>query len=926
MSRKKTPKLFLIDGTALAYRSHFAFANRPLLNSQGRNVGAIFAYTGTLMRILRDENPDLIAVAFDRPEPTFRHEKFPEYKATRDKTPDELVEQIPDLKAITEALGVRLVEKAGWEADDLIGTLAARGAEGGCEVYIVAGDKDFMQLVSQKIKIFNISRADSDVTIQDVAAVRDKFGVPPEGVVDVLGLMGDSSDNVPGVPGVGVKTAIKLISEHGSMDGVYENLDRIKSPSLRKKLGDNRDLAFLSRELVVIDCDAPIETDLKTLDPTAQDTAYLQEKFIEFEFNTYISYLDATGAHDDGPHSYTLVDDAAACDALLDRLAEARAFAFDTETTSLNPRQAEIVGLSIAIDEREAFYIPAILPGRLFANQGSFANQDSSANGNSSAGGSSVLDRFLEGFAPLLADSSKEVIGQNLKYDLAVLRRAGISSVNARLFDTMVAHYLCHPGEMQHGLDFLSLKYLGVKKIPTADLIGKGKKQITMADVPVDKVCEYACEDVDMTLRLRNIFARELDVMGLTRLFDDLEMPLLLILEEMEHRGLRVDRKVLDSLQEEFAERVSELTSRIYELAGEEFNINSTQQLGKILFDKLEVHKEVGLKRVRKTKTGYSTNAAVLESISAHPLGHLLLEYRRLQKLNSTYVEALPRLIEKETGCIHTSFNQAVAATGRLSSSDPNLQNIPIRTPEGGRIREAFVPRDKEWRILSADYSQVELRILAHISGDAKLQEAFREGKDIHAGTASLIFGVAADGVTPELRSRAKTINFGIIYGMGPQRLARETGISFAEAKDFIDAYFETFPGVKGYIDSTLEQARETGYVTTLLGRKRAIDDMDAMNQMVRASMENVAVNTPIQGTAADLIKKAMLTIPKALADRGLRALMVLQVHDELVFDVPEEELDSVGALVKNEMESAMDLDVPLVVDIGSGSNWREAH
>ncbi len=908
MSRKKTPRLFLLDGTALAYRSHFAFVKRPLLNSRGRNVGAIFAYTGTLMRILRDENPDLIAVAFDRPEPTFRHEKYADYKATRDKTPDELIEQIPDLKAITEALGVRLVEKAGWEADDLIGTLAARGAEGGYEVYIVAGDKDFMQLVSDKIKIFNIARSDSDVTIQGVDAVRDKFGVPPVGVVEVLGLMGDSSDNVPGVPGVGVKTAIKLINEHGSMDGVYRNLDQITSAALRKKLEDNRDLAFLSRELVIIDCDAPIETDLKKLDPAAQDTAYLQEKFIEFEFNTYISYLDATGARDDGPHRYTLVDDAPACDDLLDRLGKASAFAFDTETTSLNPRHAEIVGLSVAIDEREAFYVPASLPGRLFAS------------------GSSILDRFLEGFALLLADPDKEVIGQNLKYDLAVLRRAEIETINARLFDTMVAHYLCHPGGIQHGLDFLSLKYLGVKKIPTTDLIGKGKKQISMADVPVDKVCEYACEDVDMTLRLRNIFARELDEMELTRLFHDLEMPLLLVLEEMEHKGLRVDRKVLDSLQGEYAERLTELTGEIYELAGEEFNINSTQQLGKILFEKLEVHKEVGLKRVRKTKTGYSTNAAVLESISAHPLGHLLLEYRRLQKLNSTYVEALPRLIEKETGCIHTSFNQAVAATGRLSSSDPNLQNIPIRTPEGGRIREAFVPRDRGWRILSADYSQVELRILAHISGDARLQEAFREGKDIHSGTASLIFGVPADAVTPELRAQAKTINFGIIYGMGPQRLARETGISFAEAKDFIEAYFESFPGVKDYIDGTLEQARETGYVTTLLGRKRAIDDMDAVNQMVRANLENVAVNTPIQGTAADLIKKAMLTIPKALTDRGLRALMVLQVHDELVFDVPEAELDAVGELVKAEMESAMDLDVPLVVDIGSGNNWREAH
>lgn len=908
MSARRSKKLFLLDGTALAYRSHFAFVKRPLLNSRGRDVGALYAYTGTLLRILRQESPDLIAVAFDLPEPTFRHEKYEAYKATRDKTPDELVEQLPDIKSVTQGLGIPVMERSGWEADDLIGTLARRGEEEGLDVFIVAGDKDFMQLVSKKVLMYNLMRPDSDVTLQGIDEVREKFGVPPENVVEVLGLMGDSSDNIPGVQGVGVKTAVKLISEFDSINNLYANLDKVESASVRKKLEAHRDEAFLSRELVVIDTAAPVDLGPTDLELQEQDTELLRKIFIDCEFNSYLNALDEPKETEDDPRSYHSVEEAGECRELLARMKKKGAFAFDLETTSLDPRNAEIVGFSVALEEHEAFYVPAIVPGQLFKPE------------NSASG------LFLEGLRDLLADPDITVIGQNLKYDLAVLRRSGVTGIGARIFDTMVAHYLCHPGEMQHGLDFLSLKYLGIRKIPTVDLIGKGKKQISMAEVPLEQISEYACEDADMTLRLKAILAEELEEMGLTSLFDDLEMPLLLVLEQMEDNGVRLDRKILDKLCGEYRGRIDELTAEIHDMAGEEFNINSTQQLGRILFEKLEVHKEVGLKRVRKTKTGYSTNAAVLESIAAHPMAQLLLDYRRLQKLNSTYIEALPRLINAETDCVHTSFNQAVAATGRLSSSDPNLQNIPIRTEDGRRIREAFVPRAKGWKLLSADYSQVELRIMAHISGDEALVSAFKRGEDIHRGTAALIFGTLPEEVTPEMRSQAKTINFGIMYGMGPHRLARETGIPFGEAREFIEAYFAAFPGVKDYIDRTLEQARETGYVSTLIGRRRKVEDVLADNQMVRSNAENMAVNTPIQGTAADLIKKAMVDIHAAMQEREMRSLMILQVHDELVFDVPKDEMEAMTDLVRTGMEGAYELDVPLVVDIGTGADWRRAH
>jgi len=917
MSSSSAPqRLFLVDGTALAYRSHFAFARRPLLNSKGRDVGALFAYTGTLLRILEQETPPLIAVAFDLPEPTFRHAKYKEYKATRDKTPDELVEQLPDIKAVTAGLGITTLEKGGFEADDLIGTLAVQGAAKGCEVLIVGGDKDFMQLVSERVKIYNMTRPESDVVIQGIEEVRAKFGVVPEQVVEVMGLMGDASDNVPGVPGVGPKTASRLIQEHGSIAGLYAALESIKSKAMRTKLADNREQALLSRELVIIDTQVPLGCETDGLIRREQDHELLKEMFLEHEFNRYLSILERKAPPQEDERRYTLVDSWTACEALLQRMQELKIFALDLETTSLNPRDAEIVGLSLAFEEHEAFYIaahPARLPDQLFTSD------------ESEAGGS-LLPRFLIGLQEMLGDPAYAIIGQNLKYDLAVLRRAGLGPVQARVIDTMVAHYLCHPGDLQHGLDFLSLKYLGITKIPTTELIGKGKKQISMADVPVERVCEYACEDVDMTLRLENMLIQEIEDQKLESLFYDLEMPLLLVLEQMEHNGVCIDEKNLAGLAREHLARLERLTEEIHGLAGVEFNINSTQQLGKILFERMEVHKQVGLKRLRKTKRGYSTDAAVLESISEHPIGRLLIEYRQLQKLHSTYVEALPRLVHPSTGYIHTSFNQAVAATGRLSSSDPNLQNIPIRTDEGRRIREAFVPRRPGWRLLSADYSQVELRLLAHISGDENLINAFRRGEDIHRGTASLIFGVPPEEVSPKLRGQAKSINFGIIYGMGPHRLARETGLSFAEAKDFIEAYFLTFPGVKAYIDTTLETARRRKHVTTLLGRRRAIDDILASNQQVRSNAENMAVNTPIQGTAADLIKKAMVEIHHAMVREKLASLMILQVHDELVFDVPQAELEVMKDLVREKMEGALELSIPLVVDLGVGSTWSEAH
>ncbi len=848
-------------------------------------------------------------MAFDTKEPTFRHKRFKDYKATREKTPDELIEQLPDIRAVTEHLGLTVLEVPGWEADDIIGTLAVQGAREGIEVYMVTGDKDFMQLVSDRIRIYNITRPDTDVTIQGPAEVMEKFGVEPDRVIEVMGLMGDTSDNIPGVPGVGEKTALKLIREFGSIQGLYENLEQVKSKALKEKLTKNQDLALLSRELATLDLNAPVDISPRDIAQETKHTAELKSLFLELEFTGLLARVtERKEAAPGTDRRYVLVDDRKIYEAFLEKLHKARFLVIDLETTSLNPHAADIVGISVSFKEGEAYYLPANLEKPVFGKK----EKD--------------LDRFLEDLKGVLADEGVEICGQNIKYDLMVLHRAGFTEVNRVSFDTMVAHYLLYPGAMRHNLDYLSLVYLNVKKIPTTDLIGKGKAQISMRDVPVARVSEYACEDADMTYRLKVKLEAELMDSGLRDLFDEVEMPLLRVLQHMELSGVRVDEKQLGIMSVDLEHRVEALSEEIYEHTGVRFNINSTQQLGKILFERLEIHTELGIKKIKKTKTGYSTDASVLAALSAHPLPRALLEYRQMQKLRSTYVDALPRLINPKTRRIHASFNQAVTATGRLSSSDPNLQNIPIRTELGRLIREAFIPRDEEHLLLSADYSQIELRILAHISEDTALIEAFQKGEDIHRGTAALIFGLAPNEVTPEHRAQAKTINFGIIYGMGAQRLSRETGLSFGEAQAFIDAYFETFFGVKDYIERTLEKARKNGYVSTLLGRKRRIEEIDSPNPRMRAMAENIATNTPIQGTAADLIKKAMIEIYHAMKADSLGAAMILQVHDELVFDVPKNEMEIMEKLVREKMEGALDLKVPILVDLGKGRNWLEAH
>ncbi|MFH0946354.1 MAG: DNA polymerase I [Planctomycetota bacterium] len=903
--RSRKGRLFLLDGTALAYRSHFAMIRQPLLTSTGQNISALFVFANTLFRILESEHPDYLAVAFDPKGKTFRHEMYEPYKATREKTPDELVEIFPALRELVEAFAAPIVEVPGFEADDVIATLARAAAKAGNEVYIVTGDKDFLQIVSPRIQLYNILRADTDVTIQGEQAAREKFGVGPDRVVDVLALMGDSSDNVPGVAGIGPKTAAKLISEYGSLEELYDRLPDISKAGLREKLEQHRDMAFLSKRLVTLDLEAPVTFDETSFRYVGPDAEKLIPLFKRYEIHSLMRRVSVDQAHDD--HHYHLVDNQETWREFLDLLASAKSFVFDTETTSVHAMIADLVGISISFREREAYYLPMNLEPPLFQNMGGDRAQ------------------FLKELRGPFADPAVKKRAQNAKYDLLVLERAGLA-VDGIDFDTMIASYCVSPGEFRHNLDHLALKYLNFQKVPTSALLGTGRSQITMDHVDVAKVSDYAGEDVDITGRLIPLLEKEMEEAGVSELFRTVEMPLLRVLADMERRGVSLDLELLAAISTDLEHRIEELEAAIHELAGEQFNINSPRQLGPILFEKLEIHKQFGGKKPRRTKTGYSTDAGVLESLREHPLPEKILEYRALGKLKSTYVDALPELVHPETGRIHTSYNQTVAATGRLSSSDPNLQNIPIRTEEGKKIRRAFIPGRQSNSLLAADYSQVELRIMAHLSGDEQLCRAFRSGADVHRWTAGQIFGLKVDEVPPELRARAKTINFGVIYGMGPQRLAAQTALTVKEAAEFIEAYFKTFSGVKLFLDRTLEEAAARGYVTTLLGRRRYITELDSPHPRVAAAARNVAVNTPIQGSAADLIKVAMIRLHERLIKEVVAARMIMQVHDELVLEVPDGELEQVREIVVEVMTGALELSVPLVVDVGVGKNWLEAH
>jgi DNA polymerase I len=895
--------LFLLDGSALAYRSHFAFIRSPLSNAAGLSTGGTFGFTNALLRILDEENPSHVAVVFDASGPTFRHELYGDYKATREKMPDELREQLPWMKRVVEALGLVLIEEPGFEADDLIGTLARRGAAAEFPVRIVSGDKDFMQLVDDHVLLYNLTKGDGEVHLQGAEAVEKKFGVAPEWVVDVLALMGDSSDNVPGVSGVGPKTATTLVKEYGSVEAILEKAPELKRKKLRETLEAERDIALLSKRLVTIDTEVAAAPPLEDLIPGEARREELGAIFRELEFGRLAERFSRPEAPKVEERDYLIAASEADLDAALAELSAAEEIAFDLETTGLDVLEADIVGFSFSAKPGRAFYIPLnteppLLPG----------------------GRSEIIDRIR----PLMASESPRKGAQNAKYDLAVLQREGIA-IGGLGFDTMLASYLLEPSSREHSLDALSLKHFDVRKIKTEEVIGRGEEQLTMDLVPVTTVGEYACEDADFTWRLWEHFRPQLEDKGLRPLFDDIEVPLVPVLVGMETTGIALDRRVLEQLGEEMQKELEAIEAEIHEAAGRPLNIASPKQLSELLFVEMELHKELGV-RPRKTKTGFSTNQEILEAMSAHPLPAKILEYRSLSKLLSTYVLSLPQLVHPRTGRIHSSFNQAVAATGRLSSSDPNLQNIPIRSPRGRRIREAFVASAPDRVLFAADYSQIELRIMAHVTEDPAMIESFTKGADIHRDTAARVFEVAAEDVDADMRSRAKSINFGIMYGMGAQRLARETGMTVEEAERFIARYFESFPTVRGFIDRMKDKAREDGFVTTLFGRRRPIPDIDSTNGRLRAAAENMAVNTPIQGSAADLIKKAMIEVDAWIRCEGLEGRMLLQVHDELVFDVPQSELARFQGEIPKIMGAAADLRVPLEVETGQGQNWSEAH
>ena len=916
------PRLFLFDGSAMAYRSHFAFLKNPLVNSAGRNTSAIYGFVRDLLRVLDDERPERVAVVFDAGKKNFRHERFAEYKATRREMPSDLVSALPTIDQLVNALAIPRLAVEGVEADDVLATLSVQAVARGWQVFLVSTDKDLCQLVNEQVRLYNPwrnSRAGvrmaEGATVMGPAEVEERFGVAPPRIRDWLALVGDSSDNVPGVPGVGPKRAAELIARWGSLEEVLRRASEEPRPALREALLQHADQARLSLELVTLRQDVPLELELEQLVAGQPDLLELQRLFAELEFREYLRRYST--AVDSDPHVHEKVT-LAGLPALIDRLRAAAAaggeLVFDLETTSLDPLQAEIVGMAFSIEPGQAFYVGA---------------EERPKKGGAFALFSMELDfsAHLELIKPLLEDPAVKKGGQNVKYDLLVLGQHGVE-VRGISFDTLLESYLLDPSSRTHNLDDLALRYLGYRKIATSELIGKGKKQRSMADTPDHEIFPYASEDADITARLHRLFGPQIERQeGLPELYREVELPLLSVLAGMERTGVKVDLEVLGRIRGDFQARLAARQEEVFSAAGKVFNLSSPRQVAELLFEELRLHEAAGIKP-KKTMTGLvSTDAEVLEELAAHhPLPALILEHRGLEKLMGTYVEALPGLVNPRTGRVHTSFNQAVTATGRLSSSDPNLQNIPVRTAEGRQIRSAFVAGEPGWQLLSADYSQVELRILAHISGDETLVEAFRNDLDVHRATAARIFDLPLEEVTPELRSRAKAINFGIIYGMGAPRLARSTGLPLLEARKFIEGYFAKYPRIQAYLAGEVERARKQGWVETLLRRRRPLPDIRATHRGARANAERMAVNTPIQGSAADIIKVAMIRIDRRLRAEGLRARMLLQVHDELLFELPAEEAEATERLVREEMQGAFPLAVPLKVDVGRGHSWLEAH
>ena len=889
-------RLFLIDGSSYIYRAYYAI--RHLSNSKGEATNAIYGFTNMLLKVVRELNPDHLAVVFDSKGPTFRKEIYTEYKANRSAMPDDLVPQIPVIKEVVKGFNMPAIEEPGFEADDIIATLAKRFAARGMEVTVVTGDKDLMQIVSDKVKLLDTMKD----KVYGPAEVAERFGGADK-VIEVQGLSGDSSDNVPGVPGIGEKTAKALIDEFGSIENLLANLDQLKGKR-KENLETYAEQARLSKKLVTLVDDMDIELDYESFSLSEPNREALTELFKQCEFHRLLQEFSsdsgAEAAVEQGGGDYSAVLTENELKAMVAKLKAAERFAFDTETTSLNPHMAELVGFSFAVEAGHAWYVPV---GHRYIG----------------APDQLSLEKVIETILPLLTDGNKLKIGQNLKYDLLVLARAGVE-VAAPLYDTMLASYVAQPAAKSHGMDNLAAELLGYRTISFSEVAGSGKKQIGFDEVEVEKATTYAAEDADITLRLYERLDPMVDENAQRELLDSIEMPLLPILIEMERTGIRIDATFLGGLSSEMEKKLAALEEQIHELAGGPFNIGSPKQLGEILFERL------GLPKGKKTKTGWSTDVEVLNKLAEdHEIAARILDYRSLSKLKSTYTDALPKLIHPETGRIHTSFNQAITATGRLSSSEPNLQNIPIRTEEGRRIREGFIPSDG-CVLLAADYSQVELRILAHMADVPALKESFARGEDIHQRTASEVFGLFPEMVTSEQRRQAKAINFGVIYGMSAFGLARQLDIGRREAQTFIDTYFERYPGIRTFMDAKVKEAQENLYVTTLCGRRCAVPEINSKNGAVRGYAERNAINYPVQGSAADIIKLAMVKIAARLKAEGLKSRMVLQVHDELVFDVPEGEVEIMRKLVKEEMENAVQISVPLDVEVGVGNNWREAH
>ena len=882
---------YIIDGNSYIYRAYYAV--RGLSNSSGLPTNAVFGFANMLLKVIKDKSPDLLAIVFDPKGPTRRHIEFKEYKAHRPPMPKDLIPQIPYIHKLVEAFRIPVFILDGQEADDVIATLSRDGASQGLDVTIVTGDKDILQLVGPHIKVYDTLKE----KVYEPHDVEERFGVLPHRVIEIMGLMGDAADNIPGVPGIGEKTAQTLIKQYETIENLLAHTHEIKKPKLKQSLVEFADLARLSRDLAILHDDLPVEINHEELKRKDPDNLALLKILKELEFPSLLKYV--TLEPEKEAH-YSTVLDVDILRAMVRSLSSCGEFSFDTETTSLDPLQADLVGISFAAEPHHAYYVPL---------------------GHSYLGVPKQLDRdyTLAVIKPMLENPSLKKIGQNIKYDLLVLGQYGIS-VQGLSFDTMIASYLLNPGKTSHSLDALALEYLNYKTTTYTDVTGSGKKQVCFSCVDVQTATRYSGEDADITLRLKHILAPMLKEHNLENLFIDMEMPLMEVLSDMERIGVKINADLLKIMSGKLGKELVHVERSIYELAGTEFNINSPKQLSEILFGKLM------LTPLKKTKTGFSTNVDVLEELAPlHPLPAEILKYRTISKLKSTYIDALPLMINPKTGRLHTSFNQTVTATGRLSSSQPNLQNIPIRTEVGREIRQAFTAEPGA-SILSADYSQIELRVLAHMSADPALIETFQLNEDVHTRTASEIFGLPPDEITPEMRRKAKAVNFGIIYGISAFGLAQDIGVSNAEAKRYIDNYFARYPRVRAFIDLTIEDAKMNGYVTTLFGRRRFIPELSSSTVAVRNFGERMAINTPIQGTAADLIKLAMIRIHKKLSQQGLRSRMIIQVHDELVFEVPNQEVEPMKTLVKEEMEGALILTVPIRVDMGVGKNWDEAH